>query len=200
MGYYHDYYAGYKRDGKIYPLGPYNSAGKLQPIISRSSSFASDLHEIFDNCEVPYEEASDALLKEFETTDFHGNKIVGVKAIPLSGMPTGPFIQKGYFLIKDIASYEETGDSYDLFYERLSPTVYAAKLLNELKLGKPEQKYDCEGEPLPNYSAGDYSYYAFEDTGTREWESAVICLTARMLMSYPEFQNEDEIYILETEG
>ena len=38
MSYYYNYYIGYKKDNKIYPLGPYDCNGNLKPVISKSSS------------------------------------------------------------------------------------------------------------------------------------------------------------------
>ena len=48
MSYYYSYYIGYRdSSGKIYPYGPYDAFGKLYPVIERSRSYASDLHELF---------------------------------------------------------------------------------------------------------------------------------------------------------
>ena len=69
MSYYYNYYVGYKKDGKIYPWGPYNANGKLEPMVSRSRSFASDLHEEF--YAVSDKEVSEELRKEFEYEDWN---------------------------------------------------------------------------------------------------------------------------------
>ena len=49
MSYYYDYYIGYKdkETKKIYPLGPFDCFKHFHPILSRSSFFASDLHDDF---------------------------------------------------------------------------------------------------------------------------------------------------------
>ena len=77
MSYYYTYYLGYEREGKIYPLGPYDCFGKLRDVVNRSRSFASDLHERF--WPVKEEEISDELRKEFEYTDWEGKKTVEYK-------------------------------------------------------------------------------------------------------------------------
>ena len=68
MSYYYSYYAGYKYDGKIYPLGPFNCFGKLRAIVEKSRSFASDLHNDF--YDVPDDAASDELRERFEYEDW----------------------------------------------------------------------------------------------------------------------------------
>ena len=106
MSYYYNYYIGYKKDGKIYPWGPYTHDGKLQPALEKSRSFASDLHNYF-----PYlnkSEASDELIKEFDWAfkNSDSDYIHNIKYITLDNLPTGSAIRRGYFLISDVEAYE----------------------------------------------------------------------------------------------
>lgn len=47
MSYYYNYYLGYKKDGILYPMGPFSRKGKLECLLWKSRSYASDLHEDF---------------------------------------------------------------------------------------------------------------------------------------------------------
>lgn len=122
MSYYYNYYLGYKKDGKIFPLGPYNHRGTLMSAISRSRSFASDLHEEFRR--ISEDEVSDELRKQFEYENYKGEKEINVKKLMLSELPAESYIKSGYFLIEDVEQYEKTGNSEDLFYESKSPSLH----------------------------------------------------------------------------
>ena len=207
MSYYYNYCIGYMHDGKIYPLGPYDCNGKLCDVISRSRSFASDLHEDF--MIVSEEQISDELRKEFEYEDWNGNKVVGVKYLPLSDLPGGSYIKSGYFLISDVQLYEQYGkDKYDeLFYDCLTPTVYAAKLLNDLAANKnvknmedpvsDESDEDIE-RPHP---ATDYMFFAYPDYSSKAYECEVIRTAADYLEDYSRTLPKGyKLVVLETEG
>lgn len=198
MSYYYNYYIGYERNGKLYPLGPYNSFGDLKCAVWVSRSFASDLHDDF--YQVPEDKISDELRKEFEYENWNGEKVLQMKYFPMDEMPKGSFIKTGYFLIDDVKKYEKDHDAWDLFYEHLSPAMYAAMLQNELTLGKPQPKKDCEGYEIEVYSASDYMYYAYPDYCSREYESFVIKEVGEMLYSYSHFENGEKLVVLETEG
>ena len=89
MSYYYQYYIGYEdvSTGLIYPYGPYNCQGKLKPVVEKSRSFASDLHNEFVPISINH--ISDELRKEFEYEDWHGNKQINVKHIPFENLPNG---------------------------------------------------------------------------------------------------------------
>ena len=131
MSYYYNYYIGYRKDGKIYPWGPYDAKGSLRPMICSSKSFASDLHEEFYT--ISEKQASEELCKEFEYETWEGTKRLDVKYLSEKDLPKGSFIKTGYFLIKDVQAYEndENGD-FEGFYDVISPEVYAAKLQYEM--------------------------------------------------------------------
>lgn len=207
MSYYFNYYAGYfdKKTNKIYPLGPYSSKHvHIRPILSVSSSFASDLHEDFALITDP-EQISIELREEFEWGGIDGEKVFQVKSLPFSKLPKGSFISKGYFLMEDVERYEQSGDeenSWDLFYDKLSPIVYAAKVQSEMMFGQKAPTLDAEGEPLTEHSASDYMYYAYPDYDCKEYEAFVIRLGMSMLdplYFIPEDDNRT-LLVLETEG
>lgn len=193
MSYYYNYYIGYKKDGKIYPWGPYTADGKLRPVISRSRSFASDLHDYFRYASG--EEMSDELCKEFEYEDWNGNKRIEVKYIQENELPNDDFIRKGYFLIDDVKAYK--GDFYYDFNDPISPEIYAAKLQHELTFGKNQPIKDCEGYEYTEPNASDYMYYAYPDTSKKEYESFIL---KQMLEALRTYTDDVEFVVLETEG
>lgn len=196
MSYYYNYYLGYEKDGKLYPLGPYDDKGKLHSVLCRSRSFASDLHRQF--CSVQEGQISEELRKEFEWEDWNGEKAVHVKYLPANQLPNGSFFKSGYFLIEDVQRYEKEGrpEDFDGFYEYMDPTTYAAKAMNELHFGMLS-KLDEDGQEL-NHSAVEYMYYVYCDYNSEEYEAHVLKLA---LSSFEWFDPEDGTFvILETEG
>lgn len=65
------YYIGYVEDGKAYPLGPYDDFGTFCPVVRRSGSSASRLHEKFRT--LPEDMAGAQLLSMFGHEDVFGN-------------------------------------------------------------------------------------------------------------------------------
>ena len=184
MSTYYNYYVGYKHDGKIYPLGPYDCFGKLKCVIWRSGSFASDMHEDFIS--VSEDMVSDELRKSFEYTDYDGKKAVNLKYLPLNELPDKSYIKKGYFLIDEVKAYE-AGEEYgsrDLFYDHLDPITYAAMAQNECVFGKPKPKKDIDGEEYEVHSASDYMFYAYPDYYSKEYEADVIRNCANSLSEF----------------
>lgn len=204
MSYYYSYYVGYRTpDDKIYPLGPYNSLGKLNAVIEVSRSSASDLHN--DLIYIAATQITDELRKEFQYRDWNGDpQIPPLKWLPVDDLPKGDFIQKDYFLIEDVRTYEEADDNwdvtFDLFYNRLTPTVYAQMAANEVRFGKPKPKLDCEGNPMEVHSASDYMYYAYPDYNSREYEAFMLRHAADVLHPFKGLPEGSELVIIETEG
>lgn len=197
MSYYYSYYVGYEKDGQIYPFGPYNSFGKLSPVIEDSRSFASDLHEDF--YPVPENKISNELRKEFEYKDWSGNPAIDVKYLPVSSLPKGSFIKSGYFLIEDVKRYEEEGHpiNFDGFYQKLDPVIYAAKLQNEITFGTPVCSNEYE------YTASDYMFYSYIDYMCEEYDAYKLREMVRILKSSeydPDVPRDIKYVILETEG
>ena len=196
MSYYYQYYAGYCLDGKIYPWGPYNANGDIKPILSRSASYASDLHERFRPIQA--DEISNELRAGFEVKDWHGDPTVPLKILDLEDLPDGDFIKRGYFLIDDVQQYEANGDSYfDGFYNMLTPQIYAAKMSNELKFGPKKPKRDIEGNEFEEHSAGEY--YAYPDYESEEYESFIIRIVVELLKNY-DMPEGAKYVVLEREG
>lgn len=204
MSYYYNYYIGYrdKNNGKFYPLGPFTIKHKLKPVITRSRSFASNLHENF--YVINSTNLSSELREQFEYEDYKGEIICNVKYLPIDKLPSESYIKKGYCLIRDIRRYEkekqEKGEYFyfDGFYDVLSPEIYAAKLQHELMFGKNQSKKNdknCYEYIEPN--ASDYMYYVYPDYYSKEYESFLLSEIVDML--YCDYE-DIEYVILETEG
>lgn len=202
MSYYYNYFLGYRNndDGLIYPLGPYDMNGNLHDVFSRSRSFASDLHERFSL--IKEKEFSDELRKEFTYRGLEGNQSLGeVRYCPLSQLPDGSYLKKGYFLIDDIKRYERNGhDAFDLFYDYIPVEIYAQMMKNELTFGAPKNIYDCEGEEIEIHSCRDYAFYMYPDDSSEEYEAFLL---RNAFESYEYCVDELDgatLVVLETEG
>ena len=198
MSYYYDYYVGYKLDDKIYPLGPFDNKGKLKPVISDSSSFASPLHQRF--YEIRESEVSDEFRANFEWEDWQGKKTLGtVKYLPVDELPTGNFVKSGYFLIDDVKAYEAKDVWFVGFYDTVSPVVYAAMAEKELKFGKNQPKKDEEGFEYTEPNASDYMFYVYPDYKCEEFDAFMLRRAASALEPY-DVSEGMELVIIESEG
>lgn len=196
MSWYYTYYLGYEKDGMIYPYGPFDKDGEWRCVMYLSRSFASDLHEEFGR--IDEKKISEPIRKKFECTSWNGEKSVDVYTCDLDKLPKGSYIKTGYYLIDDVASYEQDHDPFDLFYNRLAPVTYSAKAANEVRFGKPQPKYDDEGEKYEEHSCADYMFYAWPDYSSKEYETFLLRNTAKMLENYSE--DIDKIVVLMTQG
>lgn len=172
MSWWYHYYIGREdpKTGMIYPAGPYGEEGNWLPVFSVSASFSSDLHRRF--YPIDKEFASEELIEKFSFEFMFDDKpTFYAKMLRLHELPEGSYIKSGYFLIKDVENYRKDGDPTELFYERLSPELYAVKMKNELVFGKSAPVKDIEGNELPTYSCADYMYYAFPDYHSEEYEA-----------------------------
>lgn len=205
MSYYYSYYIGYRdSSGKIYPYGPYDAFGKFYPVIERSRSYASDLHELFYI--IPEDSISNELKNSLGYKDegkddytFHG------KYLPLTDLPNGDYIKSGYFLIEDVKRYNKDNfDSEDLFYNMIIPDVYAEMLHNQLIFDNSiYEKEDIEGEKYVVPRASDYIRFSAPDYYSKEYEAAIIRQTATILDNWEFFHNKEdfhEMVIIEIEG
>lgn len=191
MSYYYNYYIGYEAGGKIYPLGPYDCTGHIHAVISRSSSFASNLHYQF--FKVPEEKISDELSSTFGYKDWNDEFRVDVKYDYIKNIPDDDFVRKGYFLIEDVRKYESSDEKtfFDGFHQTLDTVTYSAILRYEMQFGR---SYD-------EYSAFDYMYYAFPDYYSKEYESSIIREVAYMFDLYSDdLPKGYKLVVLETEG
>ena len=196
MGWYVSYYLGYKtKEGKIYPFFPFDSTGKLHPIVTKSRSFASDLWERFER--VTAEEVTEELKKHFPKGREDNSDIPWCFWLDVNELPMGSVVKKGYYLQEDISRYENNKEYFDGFFEYLTPDEYVRKMESELKFGIPKPKKDCEGNELEMYSCGEYSYYAYVDTDSAEYEAFLI-KRAIDSVEYADIPKGSRIVVLET--
>lgn len=196
--YQYAYYLGYKKDNQIYPLGPFNEAGKLKPIINRSYDtlhrFDCEIAEVTDS------EFSEELYQEFECDgDKRKNKRyhVPLKKIMLKDLPEGNFISRGFFPVNEVNDYEKSDGTKHCFYDHKTPSVYAELLKNEIQLGKKTREYD-EYEQTNYHYATDYMFYAYPDYSSKYYESFLIKMFVDVLRFNEEILEKD-IVILEQE-
>ncbi len=192
------YYLGYRKEDKIYPLGPFNEKGKLKPILLRSYD---TLHSFdCEKVEVTDSEFSEELYKEFECDgDKRKNKRyhVPLKKIMLKDLPEGSFISRGFFPVNEVNDYEKSDGTKRCFYDFKTPSVYAELLKNEIQLGKKTHEYD-EYEQVNYHYATDYMYYAYPDYSSKYYEAFLIKMFADVLR-FNEDILEKDIVILEQE-
>lgn len=183
MSWYVDYYVGYKtKEGKIYPLAPFDAFGNLYPIITKSRSFASDLWERF--VRVTLEETTEELKKHFPDDDMYGyvddnkekeEQPPWVFWLDVEDLPKGSYLKKGYFLQDDISQYERSLEDenvwFDGFYHMLTPSEYTRKMESELRFGVPKPKKDFEDNEFEVHSCGEYSFYVYPDYDSMEYEA-----------------------------
>jgi len=208
MSWFYDYYLGYEKDGKIYPLGPYDSHGKLHRVLSKSRSFASHLYKQF--VEMSDDEASEELKKQFTYQfgeDAHPPKL---EVLPLQHLPAGDYIKRGYFLIQDVEQYLAYKDAEDLFYDNLSPEVFAARLLMEkdrhsapvgvVQSSNDDDEYEGdEYESTVPHPVTDYMYFAYPDYASEEYEAFLIREYASAF-EYSECLEGAEIVVILDQG
>lgn len=185
MSTYYNYYAGIQTpDGKIKPWGPFNANGQLNPIISRSASFVSNLHNDFYY--ISEEKQSKELHEQFDYEDWNGNKKCDVQYLPFDELPTDDYFKSGYYLIEDIKDWEKDKNSWEFegFYNMISPTIYAEKVRHEFQFGKNKPYEDEFGDMVTDPNSSDYMFYVIPDYFCKEYEAFVIRLGFDMLEDY----------------
>jgi len=197
MSYYYQYFIGYEKNQKIYPYGPYDCNGKLKPVVEKSRSFASNLHDSFFT--VINEQISEELRKEFEYEDYLGEKKVDIKYLPFCNLPNGEYIVKGYFLIEDIQAWKQGGDD-SLFYNVIDAHTYNELMKKELVFGKNQPEKDDEGFEYTIPNASDYIYDAIPNYNSKEYEAELIRQVGLMLFDEYELSQKYNLVIIESEG
>ena len=188
MSWYYSYYIGRKNNEKTDVIGVFDNNGKVHSALERSRSFASSLHELFERYH-----GED--YKELE------EKLGGyISILPYKDLPKGSFVKSGYFLIEDVEKYLKDEDTWDIFYDHISPQVYAEKLKTECLLGRPSHvKLGKEGVELETEedtrSCRDYMYFAYPDYSSKEYEAFIIREVVEMLEPY-NFEKDDVVIIL----
>lgn len=204
-----------KEDGKLYPLGPFDYKGDYKYVLSKSRSFASNLHERFipiDSAEDRKSLISEELFKvktgwegeeekEYAKEFFNGEGYWMWSYLPIEDLPEGDYIKRGYVLIDQIEEYEKDEGYFESFYPVLTPQIYAKKLENELKFGRPKPKKDCEGNEYTEHSVSEFSYYAWVDRESEEYEVYKIREALYLLRDWYDIEKGDEeLYVLLTQG
>lgn len=187
MSWYYNYYIGRKVNDEIELIGIYDNKGKIHPALEISHSFASSLHDKF------YHYDDERLKKELD------DGIISI--LPYRDLPTEDFIKRGYFLIEDVEKYLEDGNTWDIFYDYISPQVYAEKLKTECLLGRPSHvKLDEKGLEFETEedtrSCRDYMYFAYPDYQSEGYEAFLLRSAVGMIEPY----DTDNIVIVLSEG
>ena len=204
MSWYYSYYAGFKnKNNMLYPLGMVDYKRQMHPIISKSRSFASDLHEEFwriDNEGITLsDEFIKAIRSEFDYMEDEEFDTTYVSYLPLKDLHYKRIEKRGYFLIEDINRYLKDGYIEDGFYDYLTPEVYAMKMENELKFGPPQPTKDCEGYEYTPRSAREYSYFVYIDPNSVEYETNQL-LDAMEIYEFTKIPEDAEKVFVLIEG
>lgn len=193
MSWYYTYYLA-KRDkktGKLLPFGPFDEEGKWVPVLSKSRSFASDMHESFHR--IHQSECSDNIVEKFSHGGAFGSDMWNLQSLPFDDLPSGPIIKRRYIRISDAVRIEREGDlNVDDVYDTLSLLEYRARAAAQERFGCEPPK-DCEGEELT--PIWEYMYYPYIDVNSKEYEAFIIRLAADMLDTWNE-----SVYVLLSEG
>ena len=198
MSWYVNFYIGIMdKEDKIRPLGPFNNDGELCCVRSTSRSFTTELHERFNT--IRKTQYTDELCKHFEYDTNEENGFAQYLGyLELDELPKGSYIKKGYFLIEQVIDYLETGEAD--FRNTLTQEQYAFKLDSELKFGPPKPKKDDYGEEIIEYSCADYTYFAYPEYQSEEYESSLLRTVAGILKSDYDLKDGEKIVVIKTEG
>lgn len=186
MSWYYSFYIGKKVDGNIELVGPYDNNGKIHPIFETSRSFMSSLKDEFyryggDDLEKLENELSAAI----------------ISTLPYKDLPKDNFIRSGYFLTDEVQQYLENKDDWNLFYDWMSPEVYAEKLKVEAILGAPTPRKDEEGNEIEVHSCRDYIYFSYPAYHSKEYDAFLIRTAVGI---YFDSFDSDDIVIIMGEG
>ena len=185
MSWYYSYYIGYKKNGKIYPLAPYDCNHNFYPIFEKSRNFSSDLHDYF--YKVKKDEISEEL-KEIFGDDCFSERLISFLPLNEAKAMSGQWIKTGYCLYDDVQDYFQGYFSInDLKYNMLSPEQFVIKMQKELCSGQSEKE---------EHSYKDYIYFSFPDFECKEYEIFMILNQIDNIY----FENSDNIVILLFEG
>ncbi len=197
----YNYYLGYLKDNKFYPLGPFNSNGKLKPVLSNNYN---NLQERCLFTGINEADVSDELRKHFEYESYVNRNKTKMVLTPLyktmlAELPSGDFIKRGYFHMSDVTNYE-TSDGHDVSFRAYkSPSVFAEMLKNEMQTKNTQSGYDYDGEPVHQSIASEYMYFAYPDCSSVHYEIFIIRTIAEILRKNENISAND-IVILVTEN
>ena len=175
------YYLGYRKDNKIYPLGPFTSDGEYHHVLyrCRESHLLNYFRHVSDAETFDKSFYDKCFVEKGIDIDYNSINSLCLSIVDYKNLPQKYiYIKQGYYLRDDIKEFEDTGDAYCLC-DGLTLPEYTRKLEVELKqvnntiLLSPtiDDKYTC----------ADYSYYMYENKDCEEYELAQIHKALNML-------------------
>lgn len=212
MSYYFNYYLAKRptAGGKVSLCGPYRADGKPCCVLSRSRSYASDLHEEFrrlpsENCEQPLLDAF-----SWESPVTGERTFEDLKWLPMSALGGAEPFRSGYVLVDELLRVDEDAladADWDPFAHVLAPSQYAAFCQSAYSPnGRPlriEYEDALAGE-LAHKDAwpSDYVRHSWVVRRSREYEAWLIRSFADELRDdlYAELGRDHELVVIETEG
>lgn len=212
MSYYYSYFIGAcnKNTGVFRVLGPFakdekNGKMRIAPVICKSQSFASDLHEEFSP--IPEDKMSPEMVEQFTYKNYKDEpELDRVKYLDYSLLPGGEMIRSEYVLTSELIQYQQMKDDYlpeaEYFSETLSPAAYATFAQHYVTTGEGLEREVLEDEEYvkKTLTPDMYTLYRYIDESSVEFESWVIRMTV-VEGGYDFLIGKDEkLVILETEG
>ena len=198
MSYYYNFYPAIKRaDGKV---DVYCDKKIVLDWYSRSFFNAEMLYDF------PYlkeENMTDALKKQFTFKNWENKEEISdlriMSKTGIYGLKSN-FVKTGYYLIEDVKRYQQDPDSLwnlEVFYDHISPEVYAALLTS-----RPHgiMKKDCEGTEYLDHGADDYMFFAYPDYTSDEYKAFKWRILYEMLEDNAKLEDGEEIVFVEDEG
>lgn len=186
MSTYYSFYLG-KQDGdKIIPIGPFDRSGKLVP----SLFCCGDTYGLRDYF---------MRIDKSKLSDDFGNfdEFEEISICDYKDLPGDSFVKSGYYLIEDVERYKQNENLIywgEIFYDHLSPEVYAAKMSTELALGPPKLYKDDFGEEIQPHSVADYMYFTYIDYASEEYLSHEIKSVLSLFVDDP---GDDYVIVME---
>lgn len=182
VSWYHNYYIGEKRDGLIYLVGLFDSGGKCYPALSISRTFSSDLPDSF------YQVDPDKLSNQIKSLFDSPLEREYVGCLSYTNLGSIDYIERGYFLIDDIDSYEKTRDPLS-FTCCIAPVTYAELVKKgAIRIGRKE------------YTAQDFAYYAYPDIRSKQYEAFLIYNTVEAYLFDHTNVDKNNIVIIDIAG
>ncbi len=208
MSYYYTYYLG-KREtatGRVSLAGPYDEKGHVVSLMSKSRSFASDLHE--DMLPLAEEEMAEDVREQFTYEDWKGNKVLDtVKSMPFAALSGKTPFKCAYVPAFDVIDQNDTDDDDEIYYsDKLNDAQYATLCAASVRgsaAGKRTiERYDLEMGEYKGMELGpeDYVRHMWVDTTSREYEewllSTIVWSVGDLCWPPKGFEN----ILLEVEG
>lgn len=175
---------------------------RLRSIYWRSGSF---MPESFSSefITVNEDDCSDELKEAFtfknwdNTNEF--SEVLGYITLDDLNKMDDDFVKTGYFLAEDVSKYEKNKEIIfddEIFYDRLSPVVYANMCTKQIKT---HTEKDCDGYEYTVHGFEDYMFYAYPDYDSKEYlihELKIIMNSYQESIEYiSEFKNKELVLL-----